>query len=176
MAAQSDASNGAQLNSAIDARRRHVLGGLLGAYTSTLIPWAVAQPVESREQGAFVALSAILVGRKSLDQALAKRFYDALLAKDKNFPGAVGALLELINQQRIDPMDLQARLDSAHPELAPLPRRIVRAWYVGVVGEGIDEQCIAYENTLMNEVVKNELRPPTYAYGAPGSWSQPPAS
>ncbi len=182
MAEQTDAQAGIEggtmpdSNHPVNERRRQILGGLLTAYTATLIPFAVAQPIENDEQGSFLALSAILVGRQSLDKALAKRFYDGLIAEDNGFAAAAKSLLTLINQQQLDPMALQAALDSAHPELARLPRRIVRAWYVGVVGEGINERCLAYENTLMNEVVKKELRPPTYAYGAPGSWSEPPTT
>jgi hypothetical protein len=158
----------------VNWRRRQVLGGLLTTYTATLIPWAVAQPVPNDQQGAFMALSAILVGRKSLDNNLAQRFYDALVAEDTGFPAASSALLTLINEQRIDPMALQATLDTAHPALAPLPRRIVTAWYVGVVGDGSNARCLAYEDSLMSEVVKDKLVPPSYSYGAYGTWEDKP--
>ncbi|HWL29875.1 MAG TPA: sugar dehydrogenase complex small subunit [Burkholderiaceae bacterium] len=159
----------------IDTRRRQVLGALLSAYTATLIPWAMAQPVRDDEEGVFLALSAILVGRESLNSGLARRLHDGLIDQDAGFPKGASALLSLIDEEHIDPMMLQARLDAAYPALAPLPRRIVTAWYVGVVGEGVAARCVAYEDSLMSEVVKDKLVPPTYAYGAYGSWEDKPA-
>ncbi|HEV2715482.1 MAG TPA: sugar dehydrogenase complex small subunit, partial [Terriglobales bacterium] len=47
--------------------RRTLLVGLLSAYSASLIPWALAQPVADADQGAFVAVSAILAGRQALD-------------------------------------------------------------------------------------------------------------
>lgn len=158
-----------------NTQRRLILGGLLTAYTATLIPWAIGQPVQSNGHGAFLALSAILVGRRTLDTELGQRYYDALVANDAAFTADAIALLALMERGQIDPMNLQALLDAQHPELAPLARLIVSAWYTGVVGDGDDARCLAYENTLMSEVVKDKLTPPTYAYGAYGSWESEPA-
>lgn len=156
-------------------RRRLLLGGLLSAYTATLVPWALAQPVENDGQGAFMALSAILVGRQTLDAPLGKRLYEALSAQDPQFENRTKSVLALINTQHIDPMALQKALDAGHNDLAAIPRSIVAAWYVGVVGIGANARCIAYENALMNEIVDDKLRPPTYAYGAYGTWESKPA-
>ena len=80
------ASTDRTLESQPDRARRLVLAGVAGAYAGSLIPWALAQPVRGAEHGAFVAVSAILVGRPSLDAALAERLYDALVADDASFP------------------------------------------------------------------------------------------
>lgn len=154
--------------------RRRVLAGLLTAYTASLIPWALAAPVKSAGHGAFVAVSAILVGRQTLDAGLAARLHDALTAAYPHFTANAQALLAQINQQHIDPAQLQKTLDDAHSPLAPLPRRIMRAWCLGLVGEGEDTRCIAYENALDAVMVADVLKPPTYAYGPYGSWSRPP--
>ncbi|NLY57796.1 MAG: hypothetical protein GX071_04635, partial [Gammaproteobacteria bacterium] len=98
--------------------RRVVLAGLLTAYTASLIPWAVAQSAPDADRGNFMALSALIAGRQSLDTALALRYYDALVSVDVDFPAAVSELLALINQQQIDPLQLQALLDEQYPELA----------------------------------------------------------
>jgi hypothetical protein len=156
---------------------------MLTTYTASLIPWALAQPVASSGQGAFIAVSAILLGRTSLDEASATRLYDALAADDPGFPAAVQALLTFINDGQIDPAQLQAMLDQRQtalapplaPPLAPLPRKIVTAWYLGVAGEGEKARCLAYETSLMTIVVGDRLRPPTYAYGSYGSWTSKPA-
>lgn len=161
-------------NYAPDRTRRMLLGGLLSGYTASLIPWAVAQPVADTNRGAFLAISAILAGRKALDPALAKRLYDALVADDPKFPGDASALLALINQRGIDPMSLQGVLDAEKSSLASVPRRIAGAWFLGIVGSGERAVCIAYEDALNAVFVADVLKPPTYCYGAYGSWvSQP---
>ncbi|MBN8714232.1 MAG: hypothetical protein J0H50_09715 [Xanthomonadales bacterium] len=154
--------------------RRRLLAGLLTAYTASLIPWALAQPAPSAERGAFTALSAILVGRQALDAAQATRLYDALATVHPRFPADARALLALINERHIDPLQLQGVLDDEQSPLAPLPRSIMRAWTLGVVGSGADAHCVAYETALDAVMVADVLKPPTYAYGTYGSWSSKP--
>jgi hypothetical protein len=164
----------AQDDDPADPGRRRVLAGLLTAYTASLIPWALGQPVESPDHGAFVAVSAILVGHRSLDVVQAKRYYDALTADDPDFPAAAGKLLALINERKIDPLLLQSVLDTERSVLAPLPRKIATAWFMGIVGSGEKARCLAYETALDNVIVADVLKPPTYAYGVYGSWSKKP--
>lgn len=157
-----------------DPSRRRLLAGLLTAYTASLIPWALAQPAPHAERGAFTALSAILVGRPALDAAQASRLYDALAATHPNFPADVQALLALINERHIDPQQLQAVLDAEHSPLALLPRQIMSAWCLGVIGNGEGARCVAYETALNAVIVADVLKPPTYAYGSYGSWAAKP--
>ncbi|MFI5447858.1 sugar dehydrogenase complex small subunit [Polaromonas sp. UC242_47] len=154
--------------------RRVLLVGLLSAYTASLIPWALAQPVAGAEQGSFVAVSALLAGRQALDNVLATRLYDALKADDPGFPAATKALLTLINERKIDPLQLQQLLDSEQSPLAALPRKIVTAWYMGIVGNGDKARCLAYEHALNAAVVEDILKPPTYSYGVYASWEKKP--
>lgn len=151
--------------------RRTVLAGLLSLYAASLIPLAFAEPA----RGAFLTLSAMLAGRQPLDQRQAARLYDALSADDDGFGAGVQALLALVTQRRIDPLQLQPLLDAEHPALAPLPRKIVTAWYLGIVGSGERARCLAYETALNAALVADVLKPPTYAYGAYGSWAKKPA-
>jgi hypothetical protein len=157
-----------------DPSRRRLLAGLLTAYTASLIPWALAQPVPHADRGAFTALSAILVGRQALDTAQATRLYDALAAAHPNFPADVQALLALINERHIEPLQLQGVLDGERSPLAPLPRSIMSAWALGVVGSGEGARCIVYETALNAVIVADVLKPPTYAYGVYGSWTVKP--
>jgi len=157
-----------------DPSRRRLLAGLLTAYTASLIPWALAQPAPHADRGAFTALSAILVGRQALDAVQTTRLYDALAAANPSFPADVQALLTLINERHIDPLQLQGVLDGEHSPLAPLPRSIMSAWALGVVGSGEGARCVAYETALNAAIVADVLKPPTYAYGAYGSWSAKP--
>jgi len=82
--------------------------------------------------------------------------------------------MALINQRHIDPLQLQGVLDGEQSPLAPLPRKIMGAWYLGVVGNGEAARCVAYETALNAMAVADVLQPPTYAYGAYGSWSNKP--
>ena len=104
-----------------------VLAGLLSASVAALIPWALAEPVANAEQGAFLGVSAMLVGRPVLDPVLARRLYDAQVAQDAAFPAKVRALLTLINAQDLQAAGPQEALDALAPAQAPLaalPRQI----------------------------------------------------
>lgn len=154
--------------------RRLLLFGLVSAYTASLIPWALAQEATDADNGAFLALSAILAGRQSLDKAQAQRLYAALVEDDPGFPAAAKALLDTIESRKIDPMQLQKSLDDEKSPLGLLPRRIVTAWYMGIIGDGARARCLAFETALNAETVADVLKPPTYAYGAYGSWARKP--
>lgn len=169
-----DATHNKEGRGPLNPGRRMVLAGLLSASAAALIPWALAEPVANAEQGAFVGVSAMLVGRQVLDPALAKRLYDALVAQDAAFPANVRALLALINAQGLQAAGLQAALDAAQSPLAALPRQIASAWYLGIVGTGEAAVCVAYEQALNAAVVADVLKPPTYSYGAYGSWARKP--
>jgi hypothetical protein len=146
------------------------------AYTASLIPWALAQPVANDDMAAFLALSAIIAGRQSLDQALAKRLYEALTKDDPNFSASTRRLLTLINDRKIDPLQLQGLLDNEKSPLAPIPRKIATAWLMGIVSSGKTVRALAYENALNAVIVADMLKPPTYCYGVYGSWAQKPTS
>ncbi len=155
--------------------RRLVLGGSVAAYVASHIPWALAQPVADDDIAPFMALSALLAGRRSLDGAQARRLFAALVADDPDFPAAARSLLDMIEERKLDPMALQQTLDAEKPALAPIPRQVMTAWYLGIVGNGDRARCIAYETALNAETVSDVLRPPSYAFGAYGSWTAKPA-
>jgi hypothetical protein len=169
-----DDLNPSSLPAPLNRRRRALLASLLSAYAASFVPWALAQPVADGAHGAFVALSALLAGRQALDQVQARRLYDALAADDPGFPAAAQALLALINGRAIDPLQLQQVLDTEQSVLAPLPRKIVTAWFLGIVGNGDTARCLAFETALNAVIVADVLSPPTYAYGPYASWARKP--
>jgi hypothetical protein len=154
--------------------RRQLLAGLLSSHTLALIPWAAAQPIDDAGHGTFLAVSALLVGRPTLDAAQAKHLYEALVADDPGVPAAAQTLLTLINERRVDPLQLQSILDADKSPIAALPRTIATAWFLGVVGQGEKARCIAFETALNAQIVGDVIKPPTYAYGAYGSWARKP--
>jgi len=121
-------------------------------------------------------VSQALCGRGHLEPGLANRLYQALVADHADFATELDKLASFLHQpgQTVD--QLQATLDQSKASYAALPRRIVTAWYTGIVGEGEKAHCVAYEEALMNVTVADQLRPPSYAYGNYGSWASQPAS
>lgn len=111
--------------------------------------------------GQFMAVSRKLVGSDLLDVWLGQHLLDAFVKGDERFPGALA--------------DLNASLvaKTAPPALS---KAILRAWYVGVVGSGTGAVCVTYSSALMNQTVADILKPPSYAYGAYGSWTTQPIS
>lgn len=154
--------------------RRRMLAGFLAAYSASLIPWALAQPVSDAGHAAFLALSAIIAGKQALDPGLAQRLYDALVADDPEFPDRAQSLLAFVEAGKIDPLALQKALDDQKSPLAELPARIASAWFLGIVGDGAKARCLAFEAALNAVIVSDVLKPPSYAYGAYGSWSSKP--
>lgn len=158
----------------LNTNRRTLIKGLLATYTASLIPWAIAAPASSADQEAFLTLSKMITGRQQLDPNLATNLFQALVADDATFTDRAKQLLTRINQQKIDPLQLQKLLDDEKSPLASVPRSVANAWFMGVVGEGRKARCLAYENALNAQIVADTLKPPTYAYGPYGSWTRSP--
>jgi hypothetical protein len=148
---------------------------LLAASAVSVIPQAFAAPTADAAKNAFLSASQILTGHSSLDPDQASLLYNALIADDPQFAVRVQELATILDQQQIDLLQLQHALDNEHSPVAALPRKIVTAWYTGIVGESENARCVTYETALMNLVVADKLQPPSYCYGAPGSWVEKPA-
>jgi len=158
-----------------DPVRRVLLTSLLAASAASVIPPAFAVPTGDAAQDAFLSASQILTGQSSLDPGQASLLYSALIADDAQFAGGVQALAKILGQPNIDLLQLQRVLDNENSPVAALPRKIATAWYTGIVGEGEKARCITYETALMNGIVADKLQPPSYCFGAPGSWVEKPA-
>jgi hypothetical protein len=154
--------------------RRRLLGAIAAVYAMPHTRWALAQTGAQADRSAFMQLSTVLTGRDRLDAKLAQRLYDALAAEDRAFGARTTALLAFMKERRLDPARLQPVLDEERRDLASLPRAVVAAWYLGVVGSGERERCVAYEEALGAVTVADVLKPPTYCYGTYASWSRKP--
>ena len=153
--------------------RRTVLGGLAALCLTGATSPSGAQTTGFED--AFLSVSKLLTGRSALDSGHAKLLRDALIVEDPGFPGAVRALADWISARQTGAGELQRVLDAEKSPFAYLPRRIVKAWYTGVVGEGARERCISFETSLMHQLVADKLAPPSYCYGPAGAWVQAPA-
>ena len=155
-------------------RRRHVIGGALAATTVALWPWKPALPVEADAQAAFMSLSVLLTGRATLDPVLGRRLLGGLQASYASFNQHAADLLGLLQTRKVALPELPALLAAEKPVFAAFPSQVMAAWYLGVVGDGPQARVVAFEHALNAATVADKLKPPTYAYGVPGSWSANP--
>jgi hypothetical protein len=126
---------------------------------------------------AFVALSQRLTGHTTFDPVLGKRIYDALSKSDSQFTQNVTSLNTWLQGHAGVPSDTVTQaLQTDQPALAKTVGAIMRAWYLGLVGDMPHVQVVAYERALMFEPVKDVLTIPSYCRDVPFYWTQKPAS
>ncbi|MDE1181889.1 sugar dehydrogenase complex small subunit [Paraburkholderia sp.] len=162
-----------------DPGRRLVLSAILASYASSFIPWSSANAqtgaaAPAVAPDAFVQVSRLITGRATLDASQANRLYAALVTAVPGFSEQLSALAAFVASNGSTAQQLQASLDAAKAPFAKLPGVIAIAWYVGVAGSGVAAHCVTYETSLMNVVVADRLKPPSYAYGPYGSWGRNP--
>jgi len=153
--------------------RRDLLRGVALGWISSFLPAAFAATA-AEDTGGFNALSALLTGRKIDDPTRSRRLFDALVADKASFMSDVAALLDMIRTRNIPVAQLQTALDSEKSPFAALPRAVVSAWYLGIVGSGKTARCLDFEMAMNAQVVGDVLKPPTYCYGGYGSWAVKP--
>jgi hypothetical protein len=124
---------------------------------------------------AFLALSQRLTGRTGLDATLGKRIYDALAKSDSQFTQNVDALNTRLQARGSVLSDTVTQaLQTGQTALAKSVGAIMRAWYLGLVGDMPHVNVVAYEKALMFEPVKDVLTIPSYCRDAPFYWAQKP--
>ncbi|QBQ98680.1 sugar dehydrogenase complex small subunit [Paraburkholderia pallida] len=138
-------------------------------------PAASAAAAESG-YAAFIALSQHLTGRTHFDAVLGQRIYAALARASSQFEQNVGALNAWLKAHGGVPSDtVTAALKADQPELASSVGDIMRAWYLGLVGEMPNVQVLAYEKALMFDPVSDVLTIPSYCRDVPFYWTKKPA-
>ena len=168
------------------ARREFVLGACASvaalAFAATLgVPFGAAPafafaPPAGGGLDAFVALSQRLTGRTSLDAALGRRIYDALAQADGAFAQNVAALNAWLKTHGGVPSDtVTAALQAENPRLAKAVGQVMRAWYLGLIGDRPTMKVVAYERALMFDSVSDVLTIPSYCRDVPFYWSKKPA-
>lgn len=157
--------------------RRSLLQGISLFAATAVLPVMPFQAHASADgiQG-FASLSQLLTGRAGLPAAFMEALFAAFSQIDAGFAAKVDLLNSYISTNAVAPDDLQARLksDPAAADLAGLPALILTGWYLGVAGSGDAAICVTYTQALANQEVSDVLRPPSYAYGAYGSWAAAP--
>lgn len=122
----------------------------------------------------FTAVSTILTGKANADPALALALYHALRAATPGFDAALPTLRAALEQGAGHGMDGRlAFAEEGKPQLV-LSQAILQAWFLGVAGKGAKATCVAYIDALANRAVAATLVPPSYSYGALGTWQARP--
>ncbi|CAG4886309.1 sorbitol dehydrogenase family protein [Paraburkholderia saeva] len=169
-------------------RRALVLGAFAGAavlaFTMAgrprlpydfLVSPAFADAPQGGGLDAFLALSQHLTGRSSFDPVLGRRVYEALLKSDTAFAQNVAALNTWLQSHGGVPSDTVTQaLQVDQPPLAKTVGAIMRAWYLGLVGDAPNVQVVAYERALMFDPVKDVVTIPSYCLDVPFYWTQKP--
>jgi hypothetical protein len=170
------------------SRRQFIFGsaivaaaGLVGLARHTGLPGignALAQTAASSANdadfAAFMRLSQYLTGKASLDIEIGHAIFAGLVDGDPHIAQQIAQLNDFVASSKTPANGLQQVLDSSQPALANVPKRIVPAWYLGVVGTGAKARTVAYEQALMYPPIADVIVMPSFARGVPGYWAQPP--
>lgn len=167
------------------SRRRFVLGACAAAVMLAygiggpgLQPWSDAfADTPPAGLDAFLALSRKLTGRTSFDPALAQRVYGALSKADPGFTANVAALGQWLAGHGGTPSDTVTQaLKADQPALAATVGAVMRAWYLGLVGDAPHVSVVAYERALMFDPVADVLTIPSYCRDVPFYWAHKPST
>ncbi len=154
--------------------RRNLLRGSVTLGLATLVgaalPWQSVLAAAPSDTD-FVALSSFLVSRP-VNPVLAARYYKALDKRAPNFSTNVIALQQLIAAQGYKHVD-EYLAQASDTSLKATATSIVSAWYLGIVGEPVDAELIAYSQAMMYQPTHGILIIPTYG-GGPATWGAKP--
>lgn len=133
---------------------------------------ADAAPVSPAAVGAFQKLAQFLTS-KPVHAVLAQRYYDALKKRNPDLDKSVAALGTLVDQSKLAHMDDYLALPDVDKGLDTCAKGIVKAMYLGVVGDDENAELIAYKEAFMYKPTEDVLVIPTYAHG-PETWGAKP--
>jgi hypothetical protein len=124
----------------------------------------------------FNAISVKLTGIEQPDVLLSQRLYSWLHDHFPQLDSQLDTLSALLQQQpAANGSSLLTLLSSQPKAINDLYQALVSGWYLGVVGPLPRPQCIAFENIVSYQLLRDSLLPPSYAPGQPNFWTQPPA-
>jgi len=114
----------------------------------------------------FMQVSASLTGVDKPDEALGKSILAAFNALNNQTPQLVTELPKYLKDGVIVP--------DAPAEISAFSSALLKAWYMGIVGQGEQTRCVAYEHALNYAPISDVCVLPSYARGEPHYWAQPP--
>ena len=162
-------------------RRRFIK--LLAASTvagtvSSLLPGQIAWAIDAGQPAgagfpAFMAVSEIICGYPTLDNALGKRIFSLISAEHGDASQSIAALQKQLNAD-MSSAEMQAALKTVDTPAQQLFSEILRGWQIGIVGSGRQSRVVAYEYALMYAPISDVVVLPTFARGEPHYWAYPP--
>ncbi|MDR5856938.1 sugar dehydrogenase complex small subunit [Caballeronia sp. LZ062] len=150
---------------------------LAGAGASAAIAFAPSRAASADEAAfdTFIAVSMKLTGRAGFDPLVAERVHAALARAEAGFDAKMQRLDHWLSTHGGTPSDVvTAALRATQPDLAKAVGSVMRAWYLGVAGEGEQAEVVAFERALMFDPVRDMLTVPSYCRGEPADWAKKP--
>ncbi|OZI35617.1 sorbitol dehydrogenase [Bordetella genomosp. 1] len=141
---------------------------LAAAQESAAAPAALSPALQ-----AFQRASVFLTG-KEVSAAMAARCHDALTKRMPDIDRIAAGVNALVEQKQLKHMDDYLALTDVDPKLDQDAKEIVRALYLGVVGDDAEAELFAYEEALMYDATRDVLVVPTYGRGF-NTWGPKPA-
>lgn len=123
---------------------------------------------------AFMHLSQYLTGKTALDVEIGRAILAGLREDSAKVTAQIAQLNDFVAKSNTPASALHAALEGSQSALASLPKHIMSAWYLGVVGTGTKARTVAYEQALMYPPIADVIVMPSYAHGVPGYWTKPP--
>lgn len=149
-----------------------VVGGV-AAYVPFASVFAAADAAPAAAAvGAFQKLAQFLTS-KQVNAVLAQRYYDALKKRNPSLDQSVAALGALVGKSQLAHMDDYLALTGVDKSLDTCAKTIVKAMYLGVVGDDENAELIAYKEAFMYKPTEDVLVVPTYGRG-PETWGAKP--
>ncbi|WP_277910974.1 sugar dehydrogenase complex small subunit [Asaia platycodi] len=135
----------------------------------------------------FLRMSRLLTGSSGLDSeldsGLAPRVWQALMAKDADFPTHYWQLSDALSARSVTSWaDYVATGLREQVAIHAIAVALVGAWYLGRVGPMLPRSetgtpaFITYEGALMWRSTRDVTVIPSYARGGPGFWAEAPLS
>ncbi len=169
----------------MDLTRRRLLTGSAGLIVAGVLSqtlsgrYALASPPLASAvapSAGFNTISVLITGQDKPDALLAQRLYSWLAAHTSGLDSQLDTLSTLLQQQpEANGSTLLSLLKSQPENINTLYQSLVSGWYLGVVGPLPRPDCIAFENIVSYQLLRQSVLPPSYAPGQPGFWVQPPA-
>jgi hypothetical protein len=144
--------------------------GACALFSLTPLNQVLADALSEDLFGIFMAVSQPMCGKQVLDPQVGKVLLAALVAANPDFANLLGQFQAWFAQRSHATLGLTADIKAQRPDLALVPALMIRAWYLGIVGN----RAYAYEQALMYPPIKDMVVLPTYARGAPGYWEAKP--
>lgn len=145
--------------------RRQVLEYGTAGMAALAVPGFAAESNAQHNLENFMKVSSALTGKDDLNPTTNERIFLAMGGHRRELLTPLESLAGKLGQ----PPATWGDADRA------LAADIVRAWYLGKVGDGPDAEVVTYEHSLMYEAVSGALEPRTFCASQPGYWAEKPA-